>query len=175
MNPGVHNSCFCRSWIFQVQFKQGAALLTLKMNITLTTSSFYPIALRDPGIKQTRELKGRAVGRTSQGGELGFQTLANLNSLELWASTERPFLWLVSEQITGSCRGAARKEPRQPGDPASTNRHAPLRVHQLLLEEVNGGSCQSQAIRYLQYRNSCLSQWIPSTVWSSDALSFFRY
>ena len=61
------------------------------------------------------------------------------------------------------------------GDPASATRHAPLRVHQLLLEEVNGGSCQSRAIRYLQYTNSCLSQWIPSTVWASHALSFFRY
>ena len=156
-----------------MQFKQDAALLTLKLNDILTTSSFYPMALRDPGIKQTRELQGRAVGRTSQGGVWGFQTLANLNSLELWASTEQPFLWLVSEQITGSCREGARKGPRQPGDPGSTNRHALLRVHQLLLEEINGGSCQSQAIRHLQYRNSCLSQWIPSIVWSSHSLSTF--
>lgn len=156
-----------------MQFKQDAALLTLKLNIILTTSSFYPIALRDPGIKEARELQGRAVGRTSQEGVWGFQTLANINSLELWASTERRFLWLVSEQIMGSCRGGARKRPRQPGDPGSTKRHAPLRVHQLLLEEINGGSCQSQAIRYLQYRNSCLSQWIPSVVWSSHSLSTF--
>ena len=107
-----------------MQFKQDAALLTRKLNVILTTSSFHPMALRDPRRKEAGELQGRAVGRTSQEGVWGFQTLANINSLELWASRERQFLQLVSEQTMGSCRGRASKRARQPGEPGSTKRHA---------------------------------------------------
>lgn len=66
-----------------MQFKQDAAMLTLKLNVILTTSSFYSMALRDPGMKQTRtagqssgeNLTGRGMGLPNASKPQLFRTL----------------------------------------------------------------------------------------------------
>lgn len=66
-----------------MQFKRDAALLTLELSIILATSCPFPVALRDAGREQSRELQCSAAGRPSQEGAGGFQKLANLNPSEL--------------------------------------------------------------------------------------------
>ena len=123
MNPRVHNSPFAGE-DFSGAIQAGCCSVNTEIEWYPHYIQLLPHGSEGSWDKTDQRTAGQSSGENLTGRGMGFQTLANLNSLELWASTERPFLWLVSEQITGSCREGARKGPRQPGDPGSINGHA---------------------------------------------------
>ena len=123
MNPRVHNSPFAGE-----DFSGAIQARCCSVNTEIERYPHYiqllPRGSEGSWDKTDQRTAGQSSGENLTGRGMGFQTLANLNSLELWASTERPGGWCqnrsqeVAEREPGKDRGSQGIQARPTDTPA---------------------------------------------------------